>query len=209
MGRGPGPWAAACRGYVPILPNLRSPVEGGGPQPALKLARQAHSATRPGSSLPCCVLCLRPGRGLPPGRRRSTSAPAGKPGTGRDRKATPLQADGSGPCRSAASRAGVPISVTAAALWDQPQSVWGAQKQAPRHSGRARPPRSATPAGRQVHHQQAGRFPAARRNFQWGSGPPEPLRARSADRDQCAPALARAVPCRYVMGLNPNPLPLC
>jgi len=32
----------------------------------------------------------------------------GKARTGRDRKATPLQADGSGPCRSAASRAGVP-----------------------------------------------------------------------------------------------------
>jgi len=169
--------------------------------PALKLARRLTQPTRPGfGRCRAASLCLRPAGGPPPGRAINIQR-RGKPGTGSRSEGNASQRwEWAVPIRLPAVPVG-PISVTAAALWDQRKAFWGRLRRSrvPEHSGgpdrldpqRGGQGRSIT-AGRQVPSKQGA-------TFQWALGQPEPLRARvSESRTNVAPALARAVP-PYVM----------
>jgi len=103
-------------------------VEGGGPQPALKLASAGYSA--PGRIVVACASLLRAAGPATGGRPINISA-GGKPGTGVGSEGT-LSKGWEWRVRSAASRAGLPISVTALLSGAEPQSVWGLRSRLPR-----------------------------------------------------------------------------
>jgi len=179
--------AAACRGYVLFSQNLRFPQWEGWAS-AARCWLGSSSAPGPDAIVPLLSSAFRPGRGCHQAggdqhqRRRKARA-------GRDRKARLSKRMGV-PCDQLPAVRPSPFSVTAAALWINAKGVWGPlRSRLPDiQAGQTARFSHAGGAGRSIN--QAGRaVPAARRKlFQWGSGPPEPLRVGSAIRDQCAPA---------------------
>jgi len=192
MGRGRA-WAAPSR-YVLFSQILIASGRGWASASEAGSARLTQHQARI-SVAPCCVLCFRPG-GACTGRRRSTSAPAGKPGTGRDRKATPLQADGSA-CDSCAAVGGSHFWTRSCSLGSA-ESVWAAQKAGlPVHSGRA--DRLDPTRGKAGHHHTAGSSQQQERKLSGGLWATRTASSSVSRSRPCAPALARAV-MRYVMG---------
>jgi len=107
MGRG-GAMGSRLSRYVPISQIFVSASEGVGLKPALKLARQAHSATGPDRRCRAASSAFGSGRGCHQAGAINISA-GGKPGTGRDRRQRLSQAVGVGRADQLPSRAGVPI----------------------------------------------------------------------------------------------------
>jgi len=154
MGRGPGPWASPVRGYV-LFSQISIPSEGVGLTSLKLLARPLSTGP---IVVPCCVLCLRPGRPATKAGGPINIAPAGKP---RDRfeiegNASPSglewRADSCQPCRR-------PISVTAGCSLDNRKSVWASKPGLQDHSA-GQTLRSQTPRARQVHHQRGEAGPS-------------------------------------------------
>jgi len=215
MGRGRGHGQPPLRAYVPILPKSSIPSGRGVGLSQLKLARQAHSGHQARSSLAVLrPLAFGPAGACHPGRGRSTSAQAESQDRPRSEGNASFQADGSGPADQLPAVPASPISVTAAALWDQPQKRPGrSRKQAPRHvrQGQTRlDPHTA--AGKAGHHQPGRQVPSSKRNFQWGLWPTRTASSsvrKPIPTDKCDAALSQGLSqCRYVMGFESNPAAL-
>jgi len=176
----------------PYSPKSSIPSGRGWASASLKLARQAHSAT----SARIVVAVLRPLPSARPGlatRRRAIQHSAGET---RDRSrsearlskrwewAVPIS------CRRPAS----PFSVDSSCSLDQRKSVWALRSWLP--DIQAGPDRLDPPTRRagRVHHQQAAGSQQQGATFSGAWATRTASSSRSADRDQCAPALARAVP---------------
>jgi len=196
----------------PILPNLRSPVEGGGglSQPDSWLG-QAHSGHQAGSSLPM----LRP---LAFGPAGACTRPEARSHQRRRESRGPVEIEGI----ALSKRMGVrlwPISCqplpaspfwwTAAALWDHRKGVWGAQE-ARLPTFQAGPDRLDPHAGRgrQVH--QAGRQVSqqARRTFSGALGHRTVSSSVSRSRPN-VPQLWPGRPMRLRYGFESHPHALC